>query len=402
MYLIDTNVILDVPDVFDRYDNIFIIHDVFRELESLEYKANSELKYNIRRAKRQLKANIDKCQFIDEGECEHALGNLPNGYSETYVDNVLLAIAIKYKDTITVLTNDILLQLKLKSFGISYEHVNYQSKNYHGVYRFEYTDINATHEQENILLDLHRSKKENPLGLVEGQYLELYNTDNNKVRGIYVYQNGQYVPVIYHPIDNAIIDIKPRNTRQKLAFHLMQDNTKKVKFIEGVAGSGKDMIMLSQAFYEVMANDLSIIWLKPNKGIKDVGSIGALPGDKYDKMRDNYAQIADYLGDEFLLEEYISSGKIVIENMEFIRGRQFNNSIIYCTESQNLTEEMIKLIISRAGEGSFVYFNGDFDQSDCANGGMYCLNKLAGNPLFGKVELTEIERSEVAQLATLI
>lgn len=404
IHLLDTNVLLDVPEVFEKYDNIHIISDIFREIDNLELKSSGELKYNIGRAKRQLKNHIDEISFIDDAICHNYIKNLPNGYSSTYVDNILLSVAIGLKKDgkdLTVLTNDVLLQLKLNCFDIKYESVCHNTNTYNGVYRFEYSSTNSSEHEESILNSIY-SNKENLLELKNGQYLEIYDTDNDKVKDMLVYENGVFKQVFCHDIHNETVTVSPKNSRQAMAVNLLQNSDKKIKLIVGKAGTGKDILMLSQAFNEVDYNDMQIVWLKPNKGIKEVGSIGALPGDKYDKMRDNYIQIADYLGDEYVLERYLDEGKILIENMEFLRGRQFNHSIIYCTESQNLTEEMIKLIISRVGEGSYVYFNGDFDQSDTLNGGLYCLNKLAGHKLFGKVELTDVERSEVAKVIELL
>ena len=42
-----------------------------------------------------------------------------------------------------------------------------------------------------------------------------------------------------------------------------------------------------------------------------------------------------------------------------IRGRSFENSLIYVCEAQNITSEIAKLIISRVGEGSELWLNSD-------------------------------------------
>jgi phosphate starvation-inducible PhoH-like protein len=43
----------------------------------------------------------------------------------------------------------------------------------------------------------------------------------------------------------------------------------------------------------------------------------------------------------------------------FIRGRSFDNSIIYVTEGQNMTTEIAKLVIGRIGENSELWINAD-------------------------------------------
>jgi len=42
-----------------------------------------------------------------------------------------------------------------------------------------------------------------------------------------------------------------------------------------------------------------------------------------------------------------------------IRGRSFDNAIIYVSEGQNLTTNVLRSIITRAGEKTEVWLNGD-------------------------------------------
>lgn len=91
----------------------------------------------------------------------------------------------------------------------------------------------------------------------------------------------------------------------------------------------------------------------------------------------------------------------------FIRGRSFENSLIYVCEGQNITSEIAKLIISRVGINSELWINSDTHQTDARvyekdNGITKMIERLSGNPLFGYVYLPKSERGEVANLATLL
>ena len=84
-----------------------------------------------------------------------------------------------------------------------------------------------------------------------------------------------------------------------------------------------------------------------------------------------------------------------------------SNAIILCNESQNLNTELIKMIITRVGEGTQIIFDFDLTQIDHKsfekdNGMIAMTDALQGNQLFGMVELDSIERSAVARLAELI
>ena len=74
--------------------------------------------------------------------------------------------------------------------------------------------------------------------------------------------------------------------------------------------------------------------------------------------------LADHLGGVDGLELMIGHGKIEIVHLGFIRGRDIKNSIIICSEAENMTKEHIQLLLGRVGEGSSLWINGDFKQCD--------------------------------------
>ena len=122
-----------------------------------------------------------------------------------------------------------------------------------------------------------------------------------------------------------------------------------------------------------------------------------------------YCQIlADHLGGEFGLENEISRGHIELEALNYIRGRSYKNSIIYCSEAENMTKEHIQLLIGRLGEGSQLWLNGDYKHQtdelifETNNGLRECIEKLKGQEMFGCVDLVKTERSPVACLADLL
>jgi len=108
------------------------------------------------------------------------------------------------------------------------------------------------------------------------------------------------------------------------------------------------------------------------------------------------------------MKTLITKGSIEMMPLIYIRGRSFENSIIYVTEGQNMNTEMVKLLISRVGEGSELWINGDNDaQCDRQifskdNGLLTLAEKLQGQELFGTVYLPITERSSVARLCDLL
>lgn len=94
-------------------------------------------------------------------------------------------------------------------------------------------------------------------------------------------------------------------------------------------------------------------------------------------------------------------------NLGFIRGCSWDNTIIYVSEGQNITGGGYKLLVSRCGQNSQLWVNGDILQTDGKefekNNGLFRLsNSLKNNPLAGTVKLLKTERSKTAELASVI
>ena len=81
--------------------------------------------------------------------------------------------------------------------------------------------------------------------------------------------------------------------------------------------------------------------------------MGALPGTALDKLLPYLGPFIDHAGVEEV-ECMIRNGSLEIEPLQSLRGRNFENTLIMCSEAENLTKEHIQLIIARAAEGSEV------------------------------------------------
>ena len=92
--------------------------------------------------------------------------------------------------------------------------------------------------------------------------------------------------------------------------------------------------------------------------------------------------------------------------LETLRGRSFNNCLIYVEECGNLTTAAYRLIVSRCGEGSQLLMCGDQSQADKKkfredSGLAMMRNGLVGNELFSYLKLEGCVRSKTAQLCEL-
>ena len=243
---------------------------------------------------------------------------------------------------------------------------------------------------------------------VENEYL-LAKNDEGEVFDRMVYRDGKLQHVPYQSLDNHYLGrIKPRNDQQQLAIDTLLHPDSKVKIIKGVYGSGKDYLMLAAALQLIEKKKFDkMVFLRPNVSVKGLPDIGALPGTADEKLAWTLAPLWDKVGGQEGIEFMMRSGTLESVPLLFIRGRSFENSIIYVTEGQNMTTEIAKLILGRVGEGSELWLNADTHQTDRKmfdedNGITKMIERLKGNKLFSYVYMPKTERSSVAELATLL
>ena len=139
---------------------------------------------------------------------------------------------------------------------------------------------------------------------------------------------------------------------------------------------------------------------------EDTKDLGALPGEVIDKLLPFLGPFIDHAG-ENSVRTMLNKGTLVVEPLQSLRGRNFENTLIMCSEAENLTKEHIQLIIARAAEGSEVWFDADNRQRDKASfekskGIETLIERFAGQKLFGYVHLVKSERSATAAMADLL
>lgn len=150
-----------------------------------------------------------------------------------------------------------------------------------------------------------------------------------------------------------------------------------------------------------------IVWVRNNIDVKDTVPLGALPGDSFDKLLPFVMPLADHAGGIEGIRMLMDKNQLEIVHLGYLRGRDIRNSIILCSEAENLTKQHIQLLIGRVGEGSNLWMDADLKQRDKivfekSAGLETMIERLKGNELFGYVKLLKTERSKTAQLADLL
>lgn len=120
IYIIDTNVFVNCPDIISKINNqyqIVLSAKVIDELDKLKIKLDVADKKNVELALRLINKAMDMHNVSMELSCPDLL---PDDFNKKSPDNNILTVALKYKDENPILlTSDNGLQVKAKGFKIA-------------------------------------------------------------------------------------------------------------------------------------------------------------------------------------------------------------------------------------------------------------------------------------------
>ena len=260
---------------------------------------------------------------------------------------------------------------------------------------------------DTTLNNLYENLENNIFNLTTNEYVSL--VQQNKVIDLLKWTGTAYDNLKYKDIKSDFFGtVQPRNTQQKMQFDLLQSREVPVKVFRGPYGSGKTFLALVHATHYIKFHKFDrMIYVRNNIEVAGTQHLGALPGEEIDKLLPYVMPLADHFGSVDVLQDYIMQGYIEPIHLGFMRGRSFNNSIIFVDEAENLTTDNVKLLLGRVGENSELWLLGDESQTDSDlfkknNGIASIINSLKGEPLFGTIELQKTERGAIAQLSAKI
>lgn len=311
---------------------------------------------------------------------------------ELRTDDILLELA-KTKRW-TLVTADLSLYLRAGSLGIDCEFID-GSRN---EYRIQPTTTYLSDREYCEIME-GRFKKDLP----ENHFLIFGDSAFRIV-------DKTPIPVKYREIENNWVGkIKPRNVEQQCLIDLLLSDVPVVA-VHSKFGCGKSFLMLNYILGNIGDGKKykKLIVIPNNAGVANTREVGTLPGDLFEKEFGFLGPMIDLLGRE-QIRNMVMNEMIEIAPMSSVRGRNWEDCLVFVSESQNLTSYHIKLLIGRIGEKARILFDGDVRQEDnkvfTENSGLVLLHKLQfseGAKLFGSVELRTIERSKVAMLADIM
>jgi PhoH-like ATPase len=443
-FILDTNVLLDDPSALFAFKNndIVLPYKVIEELEKHK-TSQGEIGMNARdcgrkiadlfntdnKTKVNLKEGIDlpsggKLKVLSEEDV--AGHNIPLHSPDDHI----LAVAVGFnktlkKDTVTLITNDVLLRLRASSNGLDVEGYNgtvdigsleelYTGYNSVEVSNATMSSFWIQHGQDKDHFNVPVSKVSKNESALPNDFFILNDQPKALVRYM---EDGSFKFV---PEEQAG-KIKPRNIEQTMALDLLMDPTVDMVTLTGISGCGKTLLALAAGLHQVMDRKMysNVLVIRP---IHSVGKeIGFLPGTKEEKMEPWMAPIKDNIRfclsndngrksrqNRDTMEYVMDKGWVEIEAMTFIRGRSINNAFIIIDEAQNVNVHELKAILTRVGEGTKIVLTGDIEQTDrtdvdsISNGLAVAIEKFKSHGISGHVSMKEGLRSKLSALAAKI
>ena len=321
------------------------------------------------------------------------------------VDDKLLELTKHYAGTLV--TNDVYLKIKATIAGLQ-THGYGGVEDYSGVKEWIVTldETGYSTELEEVLTSRRPPMQ---FAMRENEYL-IIRDNTGLILNILVWRGGELQDIKVREIRNKWIKkIYPRagNAEQQCLFDALNNEDITIIYAGGGFGLGKTYILNNFALQELECGRIKkIIYVPNNAYVANSMELGYLPGSSFEKITPSIGPLIDLVGvDE--VARMIQSEQLEIIPIGYMRGRNFEDSIVLVSEAQNLDEEQVKLLIGRIGNGSRILFDGSLKQVDSQlfknKSGLKMLLHISEHETYSKkfatVKLKKVERSETAQIA---
>lgn len=231
------------------------------------------------------------------------------------------------------------------------------------------------------------------------EYLITYNTDTDEWKEAR-WDGEQFVPLILPKGKGCI---KGKNSEQRCAIDALNNEDIDIVAILGGYGSGKTYLCTQMALYNIdrKGTNSKIIGVRsPESESKEVGY---LKGTLEDKTELFFKPLEDSLdGGDQEFERLKREGRLQMEIPYYLKGRTFTDAIMVCDEAEDFSEPEIKLIGTRAGDRTKIFWCGDYKQAvmnkSTSNPLAIMCSKLRGQDSFACVCLEKDVRSNVSRL----
>lgn len=393
MYIVDTNILMSLNSLeklLEEFKEISIPVEVLYELDKNK-TAEGAKGFKCRRAIRNIEEISNKIKFLNKTKEFYYVYNTKTNA----IDDIIISYFEEYTKA-TLITNDIGMKIKAMGLGI-------KTKSYYEEMVLPECCLEIKlndWEYETFINEPYA------LDLTPGQYLIIKNKEGQTKKILKYLGEGLYDDLHMDGIGNYLFQVKAKDDYQKCVI----DSLYKDRFtvITGPAGTGKTLMSLSYCLQKAQSGAKIHIFVNPVK-TRGAEELGFYPGDRDEKLLQNFigAILQNKIGDMFEVNRLIESGALNLYPFSDIRGIEIaEGDIMYITEAQNLSVDLIKLAIQRCAEGSKIIIEGDpftqVDKEAFANEGSglkRVIQVFSGEYDFAHIHLPNIYRSKMAEIA---
>jgi phosphate starvation-inducible protein PhoH len=149
--------------------------------------------------------------------------------------------------------------------------------------------------------------------------------------------------------------IKPQSEGQRKLLEVLQNETYTIVGVFGPTGSGKSLFSLAYGIDAVSSGKFKrFLVVKPIVDVVTGKEITlAEAGDKYVKLVEEY--FFDVLGafvEPSKIRELVNSGRLVISDGHYLKGRTFDETLVFLDDAQHIKLETLLELVVRVGANS--------------------------------------------------
>lgn len=391
MKFYDTNALLVLQEKVLE-EKFFISSVTLQELEHIKTSRNKddEIKYKARKILHILDENEDKYEvIIYDKNIEEMIISL--SLDDTPDNKICASCSSISKDNdIVFVTNDLCCKtIAHYIFGLEVESVTNRKDSIYRGYKI-------VEGNTDIINNVMSSMNYNEWNINE--YLIIHNTEDNSMKEMRF--DGEKFVALKLPSSKYI---KGKNSLQRCALDALMNPEITICAVLGGYGSGKTFLCMQMALHAIQEKGTQSKILGVREARGEGKEVGFLPGDLENKTENFFLPLVQQLnGGEFELESLKQRG-ILESNIPFyLKGTTYNETVILCDEAEDLTESQIRLVGTRLGQNSKIFFAGDYKQSvlnkTTDNALIKMCNEFKGNKRFACICLDEDVRSETSKL----
>lgn len=369
----------------------FLISSVtLEELESIKTNKNKtdELRYQARKVTRWLSENEDKYEVVMYTEdLANALYDSQIAYDSPDA-KICVSAASKKEEDIVFVTNDLCCKnIASNIFGLNVATLDEAKQEIYKGYQIIKGDSNYI-----------TTALSSPVNWNINEYAIIQNIDDGTEKEMR-FDGEKFVPLRLP--DSKFI--KAKNSLQRCALDALMNPNITVVAILGTYGSGKTYLAMQMALHAIRESGNQSKILGVREIIGEGKEPGYLPGDLESKVGAFFEPLTHSLqGGYFELESLKQAGILETAIPHFMKGTTYNETVIICDEAEDLKKTQLRLIGTRLGENSRIFFSGDFKQSlidkSQNNALIEMCNAFKGQKNFACICLETDVRSETSRM----